>query len=72
MMGNRKSTQQRIDESFVKELREIQVMRRSNVDKNKTREISFERITRGIPKDPLWKAIKKELIRKPREEDLDE
>lgn len=70
-MGKR-NTHQRIHESFVKELREIQVMRRSNVDKNKRREISFERITRGIPKDPLWEAIKKELIRKPREEDLDE
>lgn len=53
-----------------KELNDIKIKRRMDIDKKFTREISTERLTNGIVKFPEWLSIKKKLLEEPREEDL--
>ncbi len=61
---------QKVGKEFTKEIKEIITLRRPGVDRNFPREISFEKVTNGIVKDPEWESIKKRLLKEPRKEDL--
>jgi len=60
----------RIGEKFDKEIREIIVKRRSEIDKDLPREISRQRLTDGIVLSQKWQELKKELLNMPTKEKL--
>jgi len=66
----RKRKMAEIGFNIEKELKEIKVLRRLDIDKNLPREISNARLLDGLTKFPEWKILKKRLIKEPRMEDL--
>jgi len=55
---------------FHKEMREIKIERRLGIDKNYPKELSNERLTDAIIKQPEWPLIKNRLEKLPREEEI--
>jgi hypothetical protein len=60
----------RLGKNFEKELREIKILRRMDVDKKFSKEIGNARLTDGILKFPEWNILKQKLIKEPRKEEF--
>lgn len=61
---------ERVGQDLLKELDDVKFERMIDIDKGKSRPISYERLMNGMVKYPEFKILKRKLRYEPREEDF--